>query len=206
MPVQRSQGKRRPQCPRVDELPLGVPSASAELVSASASAAGAALRAGGDTAAAAELGRLGGLAKAAQDRGLRVLEGLGLKGVAPANLAPYLADAEAFAEAEIARLAAEVGGGVCGPMPASMVQSAALELAGSRAAYAAGDTSKGSRFAAASRQNCLSAREMCALDAQARKRANPESSVPAWVKESRERFGSPSGSAPVEGGSSETQE
>jgi hypothetical protein len=93
---------------------------------------------------------------------LRVLEGLGLKDTPPATLAPYLADAEAFALSEIRRLAAEVGGGECGPMPSSMVQSAALELAGSRAAFAAGDVLTGSRLAAASRQNLLAAFELCA--------------------------------------------
>jgi len=73
------------------------------------------LRERGDTTAAAELGRLGGLAKAARDRGLRALDGLGLKGTPPDVLAPYLSDAEAFAENETRRFAAEVGAGFCSP-------------------------------------------------------------------------------------------
>lgn len=157
----------------VDELPKGVPAPSAAPVSAAATAASTALRETGDTLAAKELGRLGGLAKAARDRGLRVLEGLGLRGVAPANLAPYLADAEAFAISEVSRLALEVGGGTCGPMPASMVQSAALELAGSRAAFADGNTVLGSKLASASRQNLLGAFELCARQAKARPQQGP---------------------------------
>lgn len=156
----------------VNELPTGVPSTSATAPSAAASAAGAALRSG-DATAASTLGRLGGLAKAAQDRGLRVLEGLGLRGVPDATLAPYLADAEAFAMSEIRRLAAEVGGGECGPMPSSMVQSAALELAGSRAAFAAGDVLTGSKLAAASRQNLLAAFELASRLAKARPQPDP---------------------------------
>lgn len=113
------------------------------------------------------------MAKAARDRALRVLEGLGLKGLPPNTLAPYLADAEAFALSEIARLASEVGGGMCGPMPSSMVQSAALELAGSRAAFAEGDTLKGSKLASASRQNLLGAFELCARQAKAKPKAQP---------------------------------
>ncbi len=107
MPVQRSQGKRRPQVPRADELPQGLAQQAAPKPRATAHARTLANRMHGAelppdvlSEAASELGRAGGLAKAAQDRGLRVLEGLGLKGVPPANLAPYLADAESFAERE----------------------------------------------------------------------------------------------------------
>lgn len=157
----------------VDELPSGVASPGVTMTNGTASAAGAALRGSGDTVAASELGRLGGLAKAARDRGLRVLDGLGLRGTPHESLAPYLADAEAFALSEIRRLAAEVGGGECGPMPSSMVQSAALELAGSRAAFAAGNTILGSRLATSSRQNLLGAFELCARLAKARPQAKP---------------------------------
>ena len=161
-------GQPRIEVLPADELPSGLPAPSAVPVSAAAKAASAALRTTGDTLAAKELGRLGGLAKAARDRGLRVLDGLGLHGLPPENLAPYLADAEAFALSEVSRLALEVGGGTCGPMPASMVQSAALELAGSRAAFAVGDTLGGSKLASARRQNLLGAFELCARQAKAR--------------------------------------
>ncbi len=161
----------------IDELPGGVAATSVAAPNGTASAAATALRSSGDTAAAATLGRLGGLAKAARDRGLRVLDGLGLRGVPNETLAPYLADAEAFALSEVRRLAAEVGGGECGPMPSSMVQSAALELAGSRAAFAAGNTLLGSRLAASSRQNLLGAFELCARLAKSR----PTDPADDWV-------------------------
>lgn len=160
--------------PRVDELPKGLPAPTAPAVSAAASAASAALRETGDTTAAKELGRLGGLAKAARDRGLRVLEGLGLRGVPPVSLAPYLADAEAFAVSEVSRLALEVGGGTCSVGPSSIVQTASLQLAGSRAAFAMGDLTTGSRLGDASRANLLSAHELCALEAKARSKANQQ--------------------------------
>ena len=85
----------------------------------------------------------------------------------PAALRPYLADAEAFAAAEVTRLAQTVGGGHCGAAPASMVQSAALQLAASRAAFASGDFDRGSKLANDSRQNLLAAHELCAKEAKA---------------------------------------
>ncbi len=90
MPVQRSQGKRRPQVPRADELPQGFAQQAAPKPRATAQARMLANRKHGAelpqdvlSEAASELGRAGGLAKAAQDRGLRVLVGLGLRGVVP---------------------------------------------------------------------------------------------------------------------------
>lgn len=117
---------------------------------------------------ARELARRGGLARAAKARQLRVLEGLGLRGAQPKVLRPFLEDAEQFAKYETERLARTVGGGVCEGAPASFVQSAALETAGSRAAFAKGDMVLGSRLAAAARQNLLAAHELCAREAQAR--------------------------------------
>jgi hypothetical protein len=153
----------------VDELPRGVPGPAVRTTSAAATEASKALRTTGDPVAASELGRLGGLAKAARDRGLRVLEGLGLKGTPPELLAPYLADAEAFAVHETARLAAEVGGGACSPTVGSMIQTAALALAASRACYALGDFVAGSRLGNDSRQNLMAAFEICAREGAARK-------------------------------------
>ena len=58
-------------------------------------------------------------------------------------------------------------------MPASMVQSAALELAGSRAAFASGNVLLGSRLAGASRANLLCAFDLCVKQAEERKGATP---------------------------------
>jgi len=175
--TQVSHGRRRVNVPRIDELAASVPAPSGTADSARAAVLAQVQRAPSGTVAdpqsAALLGQLGGLAKAARDRGLRALEGLGLKGAAPEILAGYLADAEAFAVSEISRLALEAGRGVCGPMPSSMVQSAALELAGSRAAFAMGDVLGGSKLAGASRANLLCAFDLCVKQAHERPQ-NPQ--------------------------------
>jgi hypothetical protein len=180
MPVQRSQGRRRPQVPRSDELARGVPAATGAAEAARAEQLAAVQRGPGgklaDRAAAAALGSLGGKAKAERDRQLRetprLVRVLGLQGIADAAFAAYLPDAEEFARAECSRLAAEVGGGIIGFGPSSMVQSAALQLAGSRFAFDRGDLVAGSRLADSSRANLMSARDECAREAEAR-RVNP---------------------------------
>jgi hypothetical protein len=178
MPVQRSQGRRRPMVPRSDELAAGVPAPSSEPDAATVQALAAVTRAPSgtvaDSASAKALGRLGGLAKAERDRLLAetpaLVRKLGLRGDVAASFLPYLADAEEFAEAECNRLAQLVGGGECGFAPSSFVQSGALQLAGSRFAFAAGDLITGSRLADASRANLMSARDECAREAQSRPR------------------------------------
>jgi len=110
------------------------------------------------------------LAKAEKVRKLALLETLGLQSL-PDELAPYVVAAEEFATAEVERLARTVGGGICGAAPASLVQSAALQLAASRAAFAAGDATQGSRLANDSRQNLLAAHELAAREAKARPQA-----------------------------------
>src|SRR4051812_11251993 len=156
---------------RADELPRGVPapapSADPAKPTTSRGSFGA-VQAGTEEARA--LARKGALARWAKARQLRALEGLGLRGAAPAALSPYLEDAEQFAKRETERLAVTVGGGVCEGAPASMIQSAALQLAGSRAAFASGDTALGSRLANDSRQNLLAAFELCSREAAARPR------------------------------------
>lgn len=102
---------------------------------------------------------------------LALLTGLGLLGTEPAALKPFLDAAGEFSRAEVVRLAQVVGGGHCGNAPASMVDSAALQLAASRAAYAQGDLALGSRLANDSRQNLLAAHELAAREAKARPRA-----------------------------------
>ena len=123
-----------------------------------------------DPRSASELGRLGAAATNARRRQLRALESLGLRGAPTEALVPYLPDAEAFAASEVERLAREVGGGVCAGAACSFVQSAALQLAGSRCAFSSGDLALGSRLADASRQNLLAAHELCAREAMARNR------------------------------------
>jgi|GEM_PF-1403981 hypothetical protein len=131
-----------------------------------------------DGNAAAELGRRGGLARAAQRGKLRSLELLGLRLVPGADLSglgDFLDDAEAFAEHEVQRLAMTVGGGLCGAGPASLVQTAALQLASSRYLWSLGSSDHvkmASSLGNDSRQNLLAAHELCAREAKARPQGN----------------------------------
>jgi hypothetical protein len=120
-----------------------------------------------DAQSARELGRKGGLAKAGQTR---LGSSLALGGAfADPRFEPYAKAAKAFRCAQVHRLATTVGGGECGPAPASMVASAALQLAASRFAFEVlGDMQLGSRLANDSRQNLLGAHELAAKEAQAR--------------------------------------
>ncbi len=90
---------------------------------------------------------------------------------------PYAKAARAFRRAQVTRLARDVGGGTCGPAPASIVASASLQLAASRFAFEVlGDMTLGSTLADASRQNLLAAHELAAREAAARPPVPP-----AWM-------------------------
>lgn len=167
MPVQRSQGKPRPLVPRVDELPAGVPAPTRP--AAERDEAGR-LRAGPGTT---ELARAAARALH-EGRQLAQLAGLW---EAPEGHAyqPYARLAREWRDAHMAQLSATVGGGRIGPGPASVVSSAAMQMAASRWLYDLGaqhGDSKAmldaSRLADASRANVLSAHELAAKEAQAR--------------------------------------
>lgn len=173
MPVQNSQGRRRPLVPRVDELPAGIPAPARPVPLRDA--AGRLLPGAGTT----ELARAGGLA-AADARQLGQLLGLWTPPEGHAY-APYARLAREWRDQHIAQLAASVGGGRIGPGPASIVSSAAMQMAASRwladVGAETGDAKSlldASRLADASRANLLSAHELAAKEAQARPR---ESSV-----------------------------
>lgn len=121
-----------------------------------------------DRHAAIELGRRGGLARAAKAAQLRALTKLGLLGATPDLLKPYLDAALEFAEHEVARLARECGGGVCPNNASALVLAGARAMAGSCAAYAAGDLALGARLGAELRSHLLGARELCVKEAQSR--------------------------------------
>jgi hypothetical protein len=121
---------------------------------------------------------------------LSALRELGLRGIEPEALAPFLADARAFSEAERARLARVVGGGTCEGSAALLVDAAALATAASRAAYAAGDPALGARLSAEARSNLLGAHELCAREAKARPKQRP-----AWM----DLFDEPNSAPPVAG-------
>ncbi len=120
-----------------------------------------------DSASASKLGRIGGLTRAARSRELRALQRLGLHET-PAALAPYMDAAFEFAQHEVARLASDCGGGICPSNAAALVQAAARAMAGSCAAYAAGDLALGARLGAEIRSHLLGARELCVREATSR--------------------------------------
>jgi hypothetical protein len=108
---------------------------------------------------------------------------------------PYLIQAEEFAKAEVARLAAEVGGGHCPINAASLVQSAALQLASSRYLFAkaegdAGKLAAAGKLADSSRQNLLAAHELAARTALTRAKqrgADPVDLIRSRIRAAAER-------------------
>lgn len=155
-----------------DELPAGVPAPTRP--EPARDDAGRFLPGGGTT----ELARRGGLA-AAESRQLAQLLGLW---EAPEGhaWAPYARLAREWREAHTRQLAATVAGGEVGPGPASIVATAALNLAASRylsdIGAEKGDAKmllEASRLADSSRQNILAAHELCVREAQHRRDKDP---------------------------------
>ncbi len=151
-----------------DEQPVGVPAPSGESVPAEPAGTRRANGTLADRSLARELGARGGRKRAERAAQLRALRGLGRHGEPPAALRPYLADADAYAASEVARLARDCGGGVCPPNASALVQQAALAMAGSRAAYASGDVVTGARLGAEVRSCLLGARELAVREAETR--------------------------------------
>ena len=160
-------GSPRVEVLPADELPAGLP----------APARPAAVRDGSGRfvpgVGTSELARKG--AKAAHEsRQLAAL--LGLWDVPEDHpYAPYARLGREWRDSHMAQLSATVGGGEVGPGPASVVSSAALQLAASRwladEGARNGDAKallEASRLADASRQNVLAAHELCAREAVVR--------------------------------------
>jgi hypothetical protein len=105
---------------------------------------------------------------------LRILTGFGLtpESVPPA-LAPHLEHAREWCDAEVARVAREVGGGVASPAVAALIQSAALAMAMQRHAVADGRAGDAARFGGEIRANVLAAHELAAREAKARAASAP---------------------------------
>lgn len=118
-----------------------------------------------------ELARQGGIA-ARESRQFGAL--LGLWDVPDGHdYAPYARLCREWRDSHLAALAATVGGGEVGPGPASVVSSAAIQLAASRwladLGARTGDPKlmvDASRLADSSRQNLLAAHELCAREAK----------------------------------------
>lgn len=150
-----------------DELPAGVPAPARPAVARDER--GRILP--GDGASA--LARAGGRAKA-EARQLGQL--LGLQEVPEGHpYAPYARLAREWRDDHMRQLASHVAGGEVGPGPASIVSTAALQLAASRwlsdKGAAEGDARAildASKLADASRQNLLAAHELAAREAKGR--------------------------------------
>lgn len=168
--TQRSQDGRYPQVPRSDELLEGVPAPAQEPSTDERDAAGK-LQPG-----ARKVPSAGG--KAHRGR-TQLSHKAGLSGIlALPAFKPYVAQAKAFARQHVASLARSVGGGQCGAGPASVVTTAALQLAASRFCFDQASTTgdadlflKASKLGDASRNNLLSASDLCAAEAKRRKPA-----------------------------------
>ncbi len=150
-----------------DELPAGVPASARP--PADRDGSGRFVKGDGTTAAAREGARAA--------HGARQLERLLGLWVAPEDhpAAPYQRLAREWRDAHMAELAASVGGGRIGPGPASLVSTAAMQMAASRwlmdKAMQKGNPKAmllASRLGDASRQNVLGAHELAAREAKAR--------------------------------------
>jgi len=181
MTYRTAHGKASGSGPRIevlpiDELPSGMPAPAAQQpppLPGERPTAFTPMQAG--TERTRELARRGAAARWDKERKrVKILECLGLVDT-PTDIGfhPYLIQAEEFALKEVERLAAEVGAGHCPINAASLVQSAALQLASSRYLFAcaAQDDKKialASKLADASRQNLLAAHELTVRTAQQR--------------------------------------
>lgn len=167
MPVEHSQGKPRPQVPRADELPAGVRAPE------QAEAGNERTQSGRFTKGASTAQRKGG--RALKNR-TALSHKTGLNGLlALPEFRPYLNQAKAFARHHVATLANGVGGGECDAGAASVVTTAALQLAASRylfdRAAETGDADlflKAAKLGDQSRANLLSARELVVVAAAGR--------------------------------------
>lgn len=156
-------------CP-ADELPDGIPAAPSGPVERGPD--GRVTPEG-----ARELGRRGGQRAAERRRyAAQLADQLGMAGEVGEALAPYVDAAREYAEAHLADLAQSVGGGRVGPGAASIVQSAALALAASRAMYSEGSRTgdhkllgQAAQLADKSRVALLTAFELAAREGEARR-------------------------------------
>lgn len=154
-----------------DELPAGVPGPARPAPTGDRRADGQLVPGESTTA----LASLGGRARAERLRLERLLGRVDLPDDHP--LLPYRRDAADWRDAHLARLAATVGGGECGPAVQAIVSTAALQHAASRWLFdrsvleaSAALALQASRLGDAARQNLLAAHELCAKEAAARPR------------------------------------
>jgi hypothetical protein len=167
----------------IDELPAGVPG-FARPEGEDVRGPDGRFRPGNPMAAA------GGRAKAGRTR---LATRLALNAVAEgAPFAKYQGMASTYRRVQCDELAQNVGGGVCGPGPASIVSTAAIQLAYSRYFFDLFNTSAdpkhaelASKFGDQSKANLLAAHELCAKEAQARASLRPSVDVLEGIRRMR---------------------
>lgn len=120
--------------------------------------------------------------RAERERMPALLRELGVSAVPPGLTARYYKDAIDYAHAQIQEFAMTIGGGVCGIAPSSILGGAALQLAASKAAFAAGDLIAGSKFADAHKVSITAAWDICAKQAVARRSAEASEPHDALMK------------------------
>lgn len=175
-------GSPRVETLPVDELPMGMPGPALNEQPGERTAAGRFAPGSRSVQVAGGRARAGATRLA---RRLTIAEGS-----SDVLFKPYRKAAAAFRRAQIAHLARTVGGGYVGPGPASMVASAALQLALSRfitdraEQVQASDLALASRLANESRQNLAMAHELVAKEAKARPQ---ESGLAKLRREARAR-------------------
>ena len=160
-------GQPRIEVLPIDELPVGLPAPTRPAPVRQST--GKFEKSTGTT----ELARLGGKAKS-EARQLGALLAL-WQAPEGHEYAPYARLGREWRDAHLAQLAATVAGGEVGPGPASIVSSAAIQLAASRWLADLGARTcdpkmmvEASKLADSSRQNLLAAHELAAREAKAR--------------------------------------
>jgi len=131
-----------------------------------------------------------------------------ISGLKDPRLVDYITKAAEYQEFSLAWLSENVGQGSCGPAPASIVATAALQLAASRFALEKlGDVPLFSKLGDASARNLALAHELCAREAACRPREGPHALLAALQPEGaptggQGQAGSGESGVPVPGGQS----
>lgn len=166
---------------RANELPAGQPGPARP--KADRNGAGEFVAGPGTAALAREAGKA-----AAESKQLAALLGLWTPPDEHEH-APYYRLAREWRDEHMRELAGTVGGGEVGPGPASVVSTAALELAASRFLFDTGAKSgdakmllDAARLADASRQNLLAAHELTAKEAAARAARGGDPAAAPWLE------------------------
>lgn len=179
------------ETPVADELPLGIaaPPSRAEAAATGAPIGPLNFRADGsiaDRATAVALQRRSTEVRNRQRAEAKkipaLLRGLGLSEVPPGLSAAVYKDALDYAQAQIREYALTIGGGTCGIAPSSIIGTAALQLAASKAAYTAGDFVAASRFGDAHRNSIAVAWDLAAKQAIARQKIEASEPHDALMK------------------------